>query len=114
MDAVELTPYNKSPATKSELDTQHLANGHTTANAAETEDKPTEAGSATKAKPHVGNAKAEEKREHVGGFKLFTILASVTLAAFLMLLDGSIVGVVSRHTRLHIALKKETDRVLLS
>lgn len=33
--------------------------------------------------------------KHVTGLKLFFILASVTMAAFLMLLDGSIIGVVS-------------------
>lgn len=37
----------------------------------------------------------EQSHEHITGFKLFGVLASVTLAAFLMLLDGSIIGVVS-------------------
>lgn len=36
----------------------------------------------------------EGNQKPVTGFKLFSILASVTMAAFLMLLDGSIIGVV--------------------
>lgn len=42
-----------------------------------------------------GGKKEEENHEYITGFKLFAVLASVTLAAFLMLLDGSIIGVVS-------------------
>jgi hypothetical protein len=37
----------------------------------------------------------EGNQDYVTGLKLFSILASVTMAAFLMLLDGSIIGVVS-------------------
>lgn len=40
-----------------------------------------------------------ENHQHVTGLKLFAVLASVTLAAFLMLLDGSIIGVVSLHRK---------------
>ncbi|RAH82442.1 efflux pump protein [Aspergillus japonicus CBS 114.51] len=36
---------------------------------------------------------ADESHEYITGLKLFAVLASVTLAAFLMLLDGSIIGV---------------------
>lgn len=40
-------------------------------------------------------AEAEASGQEITGIKLFGILASVTLSAFLMLLDGSIIGVVS-------------------
>lgn len=39
-------------------------------------------------------AEAEPSGQQITGIKLFAILASVTLSAFLMLLDGSIIGVV--------------------
>ncbi|KAF2177954.1 efflux pump protein [Zopfia rhizophila CBS 207.26] len=50
-------------------------------------------GSATTADTSGGDLKGEENHEYITGFKLFAVLASVTLAAFLMLLDGSIIGV---------------------
>lgn len=46
-------------------------------------------------------------QKDVAGLKLFSILGSVTMAAFLMLLDGSIIGVVS-------AQKQQCCRVRLT
>lgn len=40
------------------------------------------------------SADDEQNRQQITGLKLSAILASVTLSAFLMLLDGSIIGVV--------------------
>ena len=50
-----------------------------------------------------GAVAMDTDQNHVSGLKLFTILASVTAAAFLMLLDGSIIGVV-RGPRILLAL----------
>lgn len=44
---------------------------------------------------NMGSTTIGANTSYINGFKLFAVLASVTLAAFLMLLDGSIVGVVS-------------------
>lgn len=46
----------------------------------------------------ISDANDEGNQEYATGLKLFSILASVTMAAFLMLLDGSIIGVVSCQT----------------
>lgn len=46
--------------------------------------------------PHEKSETAdEESHEDITGFKLLAVMGSVTLTAFLMLLDGSIIGTVS-------------------
>ncbi|KAJ4303017.1 hypothetical protein N0V90_001908 [Kalmusia sp. IMI 367209] len=85
MEDVELNRFTGSTTNKSDLETQRLSGsterGETTRN---TNLTPSEAS--------VG-AKEESTNEYISGFKLFALLGSVTLAAFLMLLDGSIIGV---------------------
>jgi len=56
------------------------------------------------------SADSEQNRQQITGLQLFAILASVTLSAFLMLLDGSIIGVVSRHVQ--VDCSSQTDRGL--
>lgn len=61
----------------------------------------------------------KENHDYVTGFKLLAVMGSVTLTAFLMLLDGSIIGTVSWHTEtptdwvLRFCSEKDTDPVAL-
>ncbi|KAF1362295.1 efflux pump protein [Lizonia empirigonia] len=84
MDDVELRLIQPSIASGS---TQHLPGGDTTKRAVE-------AGASDMA---AETPNGKEVHEYVTGFKLFAVLASVSLAAFLMLLDGSIIGVATPH-----------------
>lgn len=61
---------------------------------AEVEERYRDMGTQTTVDPETGDSKGGDKVGNITGFKLFAVLASVTLAAFLMLLDGSIIGVV--------------------
>jgi hypothetical protein len=101
MDDLELTPWTKSTTTtaESELKTQRLAGGDRigTGSTLGAEEMAKDMGNATTADTSSGDLNGEENHEYITGFKLFVVLASVTLAAFLMLLDGSIIGVVSWH-----------------
>jgi hypothetical protein len=97
MGDVELSPWTRTATTDSELESKRLsANGSAIAgNWLHDEFRAADVGSATTAGTGGALAKAESHHEHITGLKLFACLASVTLAAFLMLLDGSIIGVVS-------------------
>lgn len=99
LDDVELTPWTRPSFTESELETQHLADADRFGNAVGAGGNARDMGSTTTADAFGGDSKGKETYERVTGLKLFAILASVTLAAFLMLLDGSIIGVVSWHTQ---------------
>jgi hypothetical protein len=68
-------------------------------------------GIATTANLSAGDSKGKENHEYTTGFKLFAVLASISMSAFLMLLDGSIIGVVCEHT--YACSKLRTDRKLL-
>jgi hypothetical protein len=45
-------------------------------------------------------AQAEKQQEYITGWKLFVVIAAVTLVAFLMLLDMSIIVTVSTLSRI--------------
>lgn len=111
MDDVDLAPWTRPSISESELEAQRLASGDRAGSTVGPEERARDTGSATTADAFGGDLKGEENHEYITGFKLFAVLASVTLAAFLMLLDGSIIGVVSWHTLTRIELK--TDRILL-
>lgn len=98
MDDVELTPWTKPTTTESELETQRPAGDDRAGSTVGAGERARDMGSAMTADTSGGDSKGEENHEYITGFKLFAVLASVTLAAFLMLLDGSIIGVVSWHT----------------
>lgn len=98
MDDVELTPWTRPTTTESELKTQRLTSGDRAWSTAGAGERARDMWSATTADTSGGDSKGEENHEYITGFKLFAVLASVSLAAFLMLLDASIIGVVSWHT----------------
>ncbi|PYI28996.1 efflux pump protein [Aspergillus indologenus CBS 114.80] len=84
MDNVESSPRTRSAPTESESELHHPL-------AEEKGDGMADTGESQRA---LGRATtADESHEYITGLKLFAVLASVTLAAFLMLLDGSIIGV---------------------
>ncbi|KAL4914771.1 major facilitator superfamily-domain-containing protein [Aspergillus aurantiobrunneus] len=77
-DEIELTPQRRRFTDESEA---VILNGEAKAGAGEKRDDVER------------NAETEQPAQRISGVKLFAVLASVTLAAFLMLLDGSIIGV---------------------
>ena len=97
MDDVELTPRTRPTTAELELETQRLAEGDRAGSTVRAVERTRDTGIATTADPSGGASKGQESLEYITGFKLFAVLASVTLAAFLMLLDGSIIGVVNWH-----------------
>ena len=124
MDA-EWTTSTRLTATQSDVESQHGGEDH--GNVSERAERAVGTGESAEA---VGSMmitdtyqekseKGEENHEYIAGFKLLAVLGGVTLAAFLVLLDGSIVGVVSWHTQAYtewvvgIGLEKKTDRVAL-
>lgn len=124
MDAESATS-TKPTTTKSDVGSQHGGEDH--GNVGERAERAVGTGESFEA---VGSTmvtdtsrekleKGEENHEYITGFKLLAVLGSVTLTAFLILLDGSIVGVVSWHTQAYtewvvgISLEKKTDRVAL-
>lgn len=97
MDDVELTTWTEIAVTESELERQRLDGGdraESTVGAGKRA-RADGMGRVATANNSSGDSKGEDSHEYITGFKLFAVLASVTLAAFLMLLDGSIIGVVS-------------------
>ncbi|RAH70391.1 MDR family MFS transporter [Aspergillus aculeatinus CBS 121060] len=84
MDNVQSSPWTRPAPTESESELHHPLPD-------EKEDGLAGAGDSQRA---LGSATtADESHEYITGLRLFAVLASVTLAAFLMLLDGSIIGV---------------------
>lgn len=99
MDDAEIRTWTDTTNIESERKTQRVANIDSAGNLAVAGEKANGLGSAMEAETPGCDSKEEENHEYITGLRLFAVLASVTLAAFLMLLDGSIIGVVSRHKR---------------
>ena len=106
MEDVELTPYSTRPGTKdtlvSDSNTKSLVLGDNVRNDSTTglkasglQDQDNERGVTSE---ETGKGGDGVNHEYITGVKLFAMLISVALAAFLMLLDASIIGVVCKIT----------------
>lgn len=84
----------KSPITDSGLQKEEQANAH--ANSKELRSDTSSTGEATDEDPKiVQESTKNEEREYITGFKLGMVVVGVTLVAFLVLLDTSIIVTVS-------------------